>query len=278
MYRSKSLDRDSYNSGDWFNRLDFTYQDNNWGVGLPVASKNQSNWPIMQPLLADPGLDPDPAHIGAAVSHFQEMLQIRRSSALFRLPTEAEVSNRLSFHNTGPGQVAGLIVMSLSDAFGDVDLLTEQIVSLFNANDEPVVFPFATGGRAFDLHPVQAASVDPVVQTAYFDVGTETFHVPARTTAVFLLHRPLGAQIDFLIDQVDALEADESVNGGQANALRSKLHAAQKSAGNGKLTPAANQLGAFINQVEALVSGGVFTTAEGAALITIAEEILASIG
>jgi pullulanase len=26
LLRSKSLDRDSYNSGDWFNRLDFTYQ------------------------------------------------------------------------------------------------------------------------------------------------------------------------------------------------------------------------------------------------------------
>src|SRR5690606_11825356 len=25
MLRSKSLDRDSYDSGDWFNRLDFTY-------------------------------------------------------------------------------------------------------------------------------------------------------------------------------------------------------------------------------------------------------------
>ncbi|MFW5709457.1 MAG: pullulanase-type alpha-1,6-glucosidase, partial [Chloroflexota bacterium] len=31
MLRSKSLDRDSYNSGDCFNRLDFTYQINNWG-------------------------------------------------------------------------------------------------------------------------------------------------------------------------------------------------------------------------------------------------------
>jgi hypothetical protein len=87
MLRSKSLDRDSYNSGDWFNRLDVTYQDNNWGVGLPVASKNRANWPIMQPALADPGLDPDPVHVGAAIGHFQEMLQVRRSSALFRLPT-----------------------------------------------------------------------------------------------------------------------------------------------------------------------------------------------
>jgi pullulanase len=44
MLRSKSMDRDSYNSGDWFNKLDFTYASNNWGVGLPVAGKNQENW------------------------------------------------------------------------------------------------------------------------------------------------------------------------------------------------------------------------------------------
>ena len=58
LLRSKSFDRDSFNSGDWFNRLDFTYQTNNWGVGLPVASKNQSNWPLFAPLLADPALWP----------------------------------------------------------------------------------------------------------------------------------------------------------------------------------------------------------------------------
>ena len=278
MLRSKSLDRDSYNSGDWFNRMDFTYQDNNWGVGLPVASKNQDNWPIMQPLLADPGLDPGPVHIGAAVNHFQEMLQIRRSSALFRLPTEADVSNRLAFHNTGPGQMPGLIVMSLLDDYGDVDLATEQIMVLFNANDEPAMFPFAAGGRTFELHPVQAASADPIVRLADFDGSVEEFYVPGRTTAVFLLQRSLVEQIDFLIDQVDALEAGESINGGQANALRSKLEAAQRSYSNGKLTPAAKQIAAFINNVRALMSGGVLSTTEGEALISIAEDILQSIG
>ncbi len=35
LLRSKSFDRNSYNSGDWFNRLDWTYQTNNFAVGLP---------------------------------------------------------------------------------------------------------------------------------------------------------------------------------------------------------------------------------------------------
>ena len=35
LLRSKSMDRNSYNSGDWFNRLDWTYSDNGFAAGLP---------------------------------------------------------------------------------------------------------------------------------------------------------------------------------------------------------------------------------------------------
>jgi hypothetical protein len=27
------MDRDSYDAGDWFNKLDYSYQSNNFGVG-----------------------------------------------------------------------------------------------------------------------------------------------------------------------------------------------------------------------------------------------------
>ena len=39
----------------------------------------------------------------------------------------------------------------------------------------------------FTLHPIQAASADPVVQTTSFDPVTGAFTVPGRTTAVFVL-------------------------------------------------------------------------------------------
>ncbi|MCB9157682.1 MAG: pullulanase-type alpha-1,6-glucosidase [Caldilineaceae bacterium] len=46
MLRSKSLERDSYNSGDWFNRLYFDYSANNFGVGLPLETKaTLRSWP-----------------------------------------------------------------------------------------------------------------------------------------------------------------------------------------------------------------------------------------
>jgi len=45
-------------TGDWFNRLDFSYTNNNFGVGLPPAAKNEAAWPIKQPLLANHALKP----------------------------------------------------------------------------------------------------------------------------------------------------------------------------------------------------------------------------
>jgi hypothetical protein len=247
-------------------------------VGLPVASKNQDNWAIMQPLLANPALLPAPANILAAVEHFQEMLQIRRSSSLFRLQTAAAVADRMVFHNTGTMQIPGLIVMSLADDYGDVDLGHELIVALFNAGDEAVSFYFPADGREFLLHPVLAASADPVVRTASYDAVAESFEVPARTTAVFLVERPVAEQIDVLIDEVDRLEAEGILGFGQANALRVKLEAARRSIANGRPGAAANQMNAFINQVEALIRTGVLTSEDGEALIALAGEILQAIG
>ncbi len=93
ILRSKSLDRNSYDSGDWFNRVDWSYADgtydNNFGVGLPPAWDNSSRWGIMGPLLADSSLNPSSANAVAAAAHLRETLRIRQSSPLFRLRTES---------------------------------------------------------------------------------------------------------------------------------------------------------------------------------------------
>ena len=188
MLRSKSMDRNSYNSGDWFNRMDFTYQDNTWGAGLPPAGENERHWPAMQPLLADPDLKPAHGHILDALAHFEELLEIRQSSRLFRLETAEDVQARLQFLNVGPEQLPGLIVMSLSDAPGpDLDPDYDLIVVLFNATQD--MQDFSVGSfrdLPLALHPRQAASNDAVVREAAFDAASGTFSVPGRTTAVFV--------------------------------------------------------------------------------------------
>jgi pullulanase-type alpha-1,6-glucosidase len=188
LLRSKSLDRNSYNSGDWFNRLDFTYQSNNWGVGLPPAGDNQGNWPIMQPLLANPALRPSPDQIVDTLENFRDLLEIRKGSPLFRLRTAAQVEARLSFENGGPNQVPGLVAMRLSDRLApDLDPNAEEIIVLFNASDEAQTLTLAdTRSRHFRLHKVQRTSDDETLTESRFVPGQGAFFVPARTTAVFV--------------------------------------------------------------------------------------------
>ncbi|AOG27518.1 hypothetical protein BFS79_02035 [Cutibacterium avidum] len=58
LLRSKSLDRNSYNSGDWFNTLDWTGADNGFGHGLPPEADNEDKYPVMKDLLARKDLKP----------------------------------------------------------------------------------------------------------------------------------------------------------------------------------------------------------------------------
>lgn len=187
LLRSKSLDRNSYNSGDWFNRIDWTYQINNFGVGLPPAPDNESRWDIMQPLLANEDLYVTPDHIESARLHFLELLEIRSDVRLFRLQTADQVDEMLQFLNTGTDQIPGLIVMSLTDN-SDFDPQYEQVVVLFNAQPAAVAFTAdELAATNLTLHPVQANSFDEVVSSATFDAETGTFNIPARTTAVFVV-------------------------------------------------------------------------------------------
>jgi pullulanase-type alpha-1,6-glucosidase len=271
LLRSKSLDRNSYNSGDWFNRLDFSGQDDNWGVGLPPARDNQSSWPIHGPLLADPALDPQPGDIGQALEHFREVLAIRRSSPLFRLRTGEDVRERVRFHNTGPGQIPGLIVMTVSDAEGEVDRRREQIVVAFNADDDPRDFTLPLSPcPALALHPLQAASHDSVVRAAAFAPATCGLELPARTAAVFVAWRPVEAQLELLLDDVGALASAGALNRGQGNALRVKLEHALARFRAGHLQAALGSLGAFIHQVEAFVRAGILTPEQAEPLLAAA--------
>ncbi|TYI83723.1 hypothetical protein E1A91_D05G313300v1 [Gossypium mustelinum] len=198
MLRSKSLDRDSYNSGDWFNRLDFTYNSNNWGVGLPPKQKNENSWPLIQPRLADPSFKPQRSHILAAVENFTDVLCIRYSSPLFRLRTANAIQERVRFHNTGPSWVPGFIVMSIEDGnegipgLSQLDPIFSYVVVVFNACPTEESFSSPTlRGRTLQLHPIQVTSTDETVKKSSYEASTGCFTVPARTTSVFVEPRKI---------------------------------------------------------------------------------------
>ena len=186
LLRSKDMDQNSYDSGDWFNKIDWTGTGNNWGIGLSTASQNQAQWPFEQPLLANGALKPTQTEIQGTTDAFQEFLRIRNSSPLFRLGTAAEIQQQLRFLDMGTTQTPGLIVMEL-DASKNVRGEYQHIVTIFNATNQEQVFTSSTlAGLGLKLHPVLKESADPVVRTSNVDDKKGIVTVPALTTAVFV--------------------------------------------------------------------------------------------
>ncbi|WP_322805072.1 pullulanase-type alpha-1,6-glucosidase [Vibrio alfacsensis] len=186
LLRSKSMQRDSYDSGDWYNRVYFDGSDNNWNVGLPREDKDGANWELIKTIVADGTAKPDSSNIELTKKQFLELLTIRSSSELFRLDTAQEVMNRVDFRNVGKDQVEGLIVMSIDDgtsAGADLDKNYDAIVAVVNSTAETKSFD-VEGATGFELHEVQKNSADMTVKSASF--SGETFTVPALTTAVFV--------------------------------------------------------------------------------------------
>jgi pullulanase len=197
ILRSKSMARDSYDYGDWFNKVDFSYPDNanatnNWNVGLPPKEKDEAAYPVIQDVIADGTIDPRADHMRAAHAHVREMLRIRRESPLFRLRTGDDVKTRVDFHNVGPDQKPGLIVMTITDgacAGADLDPLKDNVAVLINAADEEQTFAIAgtaLEGTQWLLHDVIAQGQNPDRSEMQFDLVSGTFTVPARSTAVFV--------------------------------------------------------------------------------------------
>ncbi|MFE5299900.1 pullulanase-type alpha-1,6-glucosidase [Streptomyces sp. NPDC056632] len=176
LLRSKSLDRNSFDSGDWFNAIHWDCRDGNgFGRGLPPAADNSSKWSYAKPLLADPAVAPGCAEIDGASGAYRDLLRIRSGEPLFSLDTAARVQDALSFPLSGRDETPGVITMRLGD-----------LVVVLNATpreQRQTVGDLA--GKEYRLHPVQANGADTVVKAAAYEQGSGTFTVPARTVAVF---------------------------------------------------------------------------------------------
>ncbi|MCL6422227.1 pullulanase-type alpha-1,6-glucosidase [Brachybacterium sp. JHP9] len=188
LLRSKSLDRDSYDSGDHFNAIDWTGQDNGFGRGLPPEGKNKEAWPLMGPMLENEALYPAPADISASADATLDLLRLRRSSQLFTLGDADAIREKVSFPNAGPDATPGVLVMRIDDTKGtDADPLLDGVVVVFNASDEDLTETIdAMAGTSYALSDVQAAGSDQVVKRSSWDAATGTATVPARTVAVFV--------------------------------------------------------------------------------------------
>lgn len=178
ILRSKSLDRNSYDSGDWYNAVDFTMRRNGWGRGLPPVWDNGERWEAIASFLTQPTISVTSDHMRRAHDGFREQLRIRYGSPLFRLETAEDVHRRLAFHNAGPDQDPGLIVMSVSDApcgGADLDPALDGVVVVFNATREPRSVRAPVAGLA--PHPAY---------TGQASAAGVMLEVPALEAAVFV--------------------------------------------------------------------------------------------
>jgi pullulanase len=189
--RSKSLDRNSYNSGDWFNRIDWSYGDNYFGTGAPPEGDNGANYAQIKPLLRNAAIKPTAAEIGWTRDAFRDLLKIRASSTLFRLRTGDDIKARLTFHNTGSAQVPTVLAGHLNGV-GYAGAGFKEVIYLVNVDKVAQSLSIdAMKGKALALHPVHAAAdaadKRPAAE-ARFNATSGAFTLPARTAVVFVLN------------------------------------------------------------------------------------------
>ncbi|WP_323903499.1 pullulanase-type alpha-1,6-glucosidase [Aeromonas hydrophila] len=192
LLRSKSMERDSYDSGDWYNRVDYTLADNNFDKGLPRKDKDGDNYPLIEKVLGK-HVKPSGADMATMVGFYQELAELRQSSRLLRLGSGAEVIKRVDFRNTGPDQEPGLIVMTVDDginAGADLDPAIDGLVVMINATNAPQsISDFRDGNdQPIDLTSLQLSPAhhggESIARDAAVNAGTLT--LGAWSAAVFV--------------------------------------------------------------------------------------------
>ena len=189
LLRSKSFDKNSFDSGDWFNRLDWTGRDNGFGAGLPPKQDNGALWDVERPLLADPSLKPAPADIAWTSAALRDLLRIRASTPLFHLASADDVRRRVSFPASGPSQEP-TVVAELIDGHGLAGARFGAVLVVLNVDRQPHALDLpALKGRHWRLHPVHLAAhaADTrIARDAVVDDASGRFTVPARAAVVFV--------------------------------------------------------------------------------------------
>ena len=147
MLRSKSGDGDSYNAGDYFNRIDFSFKTNNWGVGLPSKEKNFNEWGYWAARLRSNKLKVDHKLIKFSMNEFIKQLEIRKSYKILRQEVGQSIISQLKFLNAEKGKqrIPGLIV-----AYYDSK---KPLVVIFNPLDETIEFLHPIFRKSWELVP-----------------------------------------------------------------------------------------------------------------------------
>ncbi len=199
LLRSKSMDRDSYDSGDWFNWVDYDLQDNNWDKGLPPEGKNASNFGIIAKVIEEHGdkAKPRPVDIRNMLSYYKELASLRAAYPLLTLGRGDEVIKRVGFLNTGPHQIPSLILMTIDNGIHsgkDLDPRLDALMVIINAT------PFE---HYFDTH-IEGLSISEMHKTnlkAHASIEDTVVIIPAWTPLVLEQKRQGARGVGIAIEE-----------------------------------------------------------------------------
>lgn len=175
ILRSKSGDVDSYNSGDWFNHLNWNLEDNNWAKGLPPSFKNYNDWNFWSPRLGDAQLLVDSSDIKKNLDFFKAYLKIRSTSTLFSFKDLSEIYKTITFIDNESQNTPGLIAFRLKNK-------NESILLFFNTNNYKLDFNSPQITTKHSLHP----ELKDIIDTHNFSLKNEAISLPAKSVIVLV--------------------------------------------------------------------------------------------
>ncbi|MDT3766756.1 DUF3372 domain-containing protein [Gleimia hominis] len=180
ILRSKSMDRDSFDSGDYFNAIDWTLHTHNFGIGLPPRWSNAQNWGVMAPLLEDARLRPTTADMRWSFAVAREFLRVRTRYRALTLGDAQQIIRRVSFVPAP----AGVVVMHINNEGGPGR--EHHLLVCINgwAQQQTVAYPQLAGTR-LRVNPVQRDGADhAIMATVQWDQAAGKLTLPARTAVV----------------------------------------------------------------------------------------------
>ena len=189
LLRSKSLDRNSFDSGDWFNRIDWSATESTWGSGLPPSADNAAKWAFMRPLLDDAALEPLTGRPRGR--DHRRCRPAAHPLLVAAVPARycGRIQDRVAFPIGGPDSDAGRHHDDARRPRRQGSRPPAGKASSSCSTPRPTPRPRRcrpSPARRTPCTPCRPAGADAVVKAATYNPATGAFTVPARTVAVFV--------------------------------------------------------------------------------------------
>lgn len=176
MLRSKSGDTDSYDSGDWFNTIDWSLKNNNWAVGLPPAWRNRDDWSFWSPRLQENHLKVSANEITKTQEYFRALLAVRKRLRPWQFQTPVSMMNQTEFLENRRQSTPGVIAFLLKRDEGEKLILINTAPQTISFEHE--VFKTRNWQPAPEL-----VAADPKLKGIKMNKSTD-FKIPGRSTVV----------------------------------------------------------------------------------------------